>query len=38
VTDPAGNHWHIGTHVEDVAPAELKKRATEYMKQQNRAA
>ena len=38
VTDPAGNHWHIGTHVEDVSPAELKKRATEYMKQQNRAA
>ena len=38
VTDPAGNHWHIGTHVEDVSPAELKKRATEFMKQQNKAA
>ena len=38
VTDPAGNHWHIGTHIEDVAPAELKKRATEFMKQQHKAA
>ena len=38
VTDPAGNHWHIGTHVEDVSPAELKKRATEFMKQQSKAA
>ena len=34
VKDPAGNQWHIGTHVEDVAPAELKKRAVEFMKQQ----
>jgi uncharacterized glyoxalase superfamily protein PhnB len=38
VKDPAGNQWHIGTHVEDVSPAELKKRATEFMKQQNKAA
>ena len=38
VTDPAGNHWNIGTHVEDVSPAELKKRATEFMKQQSKAA
>ena len=38
VTDAAGNHWHIGTHIEDVSPAELKKRATEFMKQQNKAA
>ena len=22
VKDPAGNHWFIGTHKEDVAPAE----------------
>ncbi|WGR74461.1 VOC family protein [Bradyrhizobium sp. ISRA426] len=33
VTDPAGNRWHIGTHIEDVSPAELKKRAAEAMKQ-----
>ena len=32
VTDPAGNRWHIGTHVEDVSPAELKKRAAEFAK------
>jgi uncharacterized glyoxalase superfamily protein PhnB len=38
VKDPAGNHWHIGTHVEDVSPADLKKRATEFMKQQHKAA
>jgi uncharacterized glyoxalase superfamily protein PhnB len=38
VKDAAGNHWHIGTHVEDVAPAELKKRAAEFMKQQSKAA
>ncbi len=38
VTDPAGNRWHIGTHIEDVSPAELKKRAAEFMKQQHKAA
>jgi PhnB protein len=38
VTDPAGNQWHIGTHVEDVSPAELQKRAAEFMKQQHKAA
>lgn len=38
VIDPAGNRWHIGTHVEDIPPAELKKRAAEFQKQQHRAA
>jgi len=38
VTDPAGNRWHIGTHIEDVSPAELKKRAAAFMKQQHKAA
>ncbi|WP_213286308.1 glyoxalase/bleomycin resistance/extradiol dioxygenase family protein [Bradyrhizobium sp. sGM-13] len=38
VKDPAGNSWHIGTHIEDVSPTELKKRATEFMKQQHKAA
>jgi len=38
VKDPAGNHWHIGTHIEDVPPAELKKRAANFMKQQHKAA
>ena len=38
VKDPAGNRWYIGTHVEDVSPSELKKRAAEFMKQQHKAA
>ena len=38
VMDPAGNRWFIATHVEDVSPADLKKRAAEFMKQQNKAA
>jgi uncharacterized glyoxalase superfamily protein PhnB len=38
VKDAAGNSWHIGTHIEDVSPADLKKRATEFMKQQHKAA
>ena len=25
-TDPFGHSWHVATHVEDVSPAELKKR------------
>jgi len=33
VADPAGNRWFIGTHIEDVSPAELKKRAAEMLKQ-----
>lgn len=33
VKDPAGNHWWIATHIEDVPPGELKKRAEEWMKQ-----
>jgi PhnB protein len=27
VADPLGNHWWIATHVEDVAPEELARRA-----------
>lgn len=26
VRDPFGNNWWIGTHIEDVSPAELKRR------------
>jgi hypothetical protein len=29
VKDAQGNMWWIGTHVEDVAPEELKRRAKE---------
>jgi uncharacterized glyoxalase superfamily protein PhnB len=36
VTDPVGNHWWIGTHIEDVPPDELARRAEAYMAQQAR--
>jgi uncharacterized glyoxalase superfamily protein PhnB len=39
VKDPSGVHWWIATHTEDVAPAELKKRAEAHLKaQQGKAA
>src|SRR5215475_455011 len=39
VKDPSGNSWFIATHKEDVAPAEMAKRADAFIKQQkNRAA
>jgi PhnB protein len=31
VKDPCGNIWYIATHIEDVSPAELKRRAQEAM-------
>ena len=34
VKDPSGNVWWIATHVEDVSPEELKKRAEEYLRKQ----
>jgi PhnB protein len=37
VKDPAGNSWFLGTHIEDVAPGELKKRAAEAFKKQKAA-
>jgi PhnB protein len=33
LTDPFGHSWSIATHVEDVAPEEMGKRAAEAMKQ-----
>ncbi len=27
--DPFGHHWHVATHVEDVPPEEMEKRAAE---------
>lgn len=33
LTDPFGHVWHIATHVEDVPPDELERRAKEAMKQ-----
>lgn len=32
VLDPMGIHWELATHVEDVAPEEMSKRAEEMMK------
>jgi len=34
VKDPAGNTWYIATHKEDVAPAELRKLAEAFYKEQ----
>ncbi|HEY4406370.1 MAG TPA: VOC family protein [Xanthobacteraceae bacterium] len=34
VKDPSGNSWFVATHKEDVAPAELAKRAEAFNKQQ----
>ena len=31
IDDPFGYHWYIATHVEDVPPDELKKRAAKAM-------
>ena len=28
VEDPCGNQWYIATHIEDVSPEELQRRAT----------
>jgi PhnB protein len=32
--DPFGHVWHVSTHVEDVSPAEIDRRAAEAMKGQ----
>lgn len=34
IKDFAGNHWWIHTHIEDVPPEGIKKRAAVWMKQQ----
>lgn len=33
MVDPFGNHWALGTHIEDVTPAEMKKREKAFAKQ-----
>jgi PhnB protein len=33
LTDPFGHHWALATHIEDVAPEEMDKRAQEAMAQ-----
>ena len=32
--DPFGHQWHVSTHVEDVPPDEMAKRAEDFTKQQ----
>jgi PhnB protein len=38
VTDPCGNSWWIGPHVEDVPPEEIKRREAQAQPQKNRKA
>jgi PhnB protein len=33
LTDPFGHIWNIATHVEDVPPEEMRRRAEAMMKQ-----
>jgi len=33
VIDPFGHHWNLATHMEDVAPAEMKRRSEEWVAQ-----
>ena len=35
LTDPFGHQWEIATHVEDVAPEEMERRAKAWMQQQS---
>ncbi len=37
LTDPFGHSWSLATHIEDVAPEEMQKRAQEAMKTSQRA-
>lgn len=35
IKDPSGNQWWIATHIEDVAPDEIERRAEAAMKQRS---
>ena len=35
ITDPFGHPWHIATHIEDVAPDEIDRRAATAMRGEN---
>jgi PhnB protein len=37
VIDPCGNEWWIATHIEDVSPEEMGRRAEKHMKAQHKA-
>ncbi len=34
VTDSQGNNWWVATHVEDISPDDMKRRAEEHQKKQ----
>ena len=38
VKDPSGNSWFVATHIEDVAPDEMAKRADEFNRKKGKAA
>jgi PhnB protein len=38
VRDPFGHTWGLGQHIEDVAPAEMERRAAAWMAQMSKAA
>lgn len=38
VEDPFGHVWNLATHIEDIPPGEMKKRAEEWMKKQGKPA
>jgi len=38
LTDPFGHQWGLATHIEDVAPEEMKRRSEEWTKQMAKAA
>jgi len=38
ITDPFGHQWGLATHVEDVAPEEMKRRSEEWTKKMAKAA
>jgi PhnB protein len=37
IIDPFGHKWTISTHIEDISPEEMDRRAAEHMKQQKSA-
>jgi PhnB protein len=38
IRDPFGHQWGLAQHVEDVAPAEMERRAKEWQAQMSKAA
>ena len=36
IEDPYGHVWTLATHIEDIPPGEMEKRAADWMKEQNK--